>query len=94
MTNKGHWFNYKTNEHEFIVMPLDFTYYIPQLDATQEMYKAYLEQGVEPIEALRKVLHAWAGIEPALKAIITTESLKRALMRLEGKEPLPEREER
>ena len=92
MSDKGRWYNYKTGEYERIEMPSDFADYIPQLDATQEIYRAYLELGIKPIKALRKVLHAWAAIGPTPEALITTESLEQALAKLEGKEPLPEGE--
>ena len=88
--NKQRWFNYKTDQHELITMPSDFTDYIPQHDATQNMYKAHLGLGEKPIEAFRKVLYAWILICAMPEELITEEKLERALAILEGKKPLPE----
>ena len=57
----NNWFNYKTGEYETIETPSDFADYIPQQDAAQGMYKAYLGLGKEPIKAALKVLMACIG---------------------------------
>lgn len=55
MNSKMYWFNIKTGESEFIEMPSDFTDYLPQNIAAQNLYLLYQEMGDSPIEAAIKV---------------------------------------
>jgi len=59
--SRGYWFNYATQQHEYIETPTDFTNYIPQQPAAIGMYRCYIEMGMTPIEAARRVLTACVG---------------------------------
>ena len=59
--NRSYWYNYQTEQHEYIETPTDFTAYIPQILAAQELYSLYLEMGIEVREAAAKVLKACVG---------------------------------
>lgn len=56
---KTMWLNQRTGETDCLTeMPEDFRDYIPQHRAAQGLYEIYLEQGLAPVEAAKKVLTA------------------------------------
>lgn len=57
--NEGYWFNFVTNQHEYINTPADFSAYLPQIPAAQNLYGLHLKMDKTPIEAARLVLEAW-----------------------------------
>lgn len=62
MESKMYWFNFKTNEYEFISCPTDFSDYIPQESAAQALYRLHQKMGREPLEAAVKMLEAACGV--------------------------------
>jgi hypothetical protein len=57
------WFNYKTKEYDYRETPTDFSDYIPQEFAAQDLYRMYQEQGMQPIEAAMKIWAIAAGVD-------------------------------
>ena len=55
------WYNYRTEEHETIETPEDFSDYVPQIGGLG-MYNIYVMQGTAPIDAALKVLKIACGV--------------------------------
>jgi len=59
--NRGDWFNHATQQYEHIETPTDFTNYLRQDPAVQDLYRYYIRSGDTPAEAAFKVLIAFVG---------------------------------
>lgn len=63
MSERGYWYNFRSGEYELRESPDDYSAYLPQNDAAQNLYRLYQEMGDCPVEAARKVLVACTGGE-------------------------------
>jgi hypothetical protein len=57
------WYNYVTEQYEFIPTPSDFRVFIPQSVAAQGLYNCHLTLGKSPIQAAIEVLSICAGVD-------------------------------
>lgn len=58
------WYNFVKKEYEYIDTPSDFSPYIPQDIASQNLYNLYISyEGLSPIDSAIKVLELNCGIE-------------------------------
>ena len=62
-SNKNYWYNFVTDEYEYIETPKDFSNYVPQLGG-RGLYELYVNHmGMTPIDAATKVLKISVGKE-------------------------------
>jgi len=59
--NRAYWYNFVTQQHDYIETPTDFTNYISQDQSAQGLYRCYLQMGDAPIDAAIKVMKACVG---------------------------------
>lgn len=61
---RSYWFNFKTEEYEYIETPNDFHDYISQEPSAQSLYDLYIEHmGKSPLQAALEVLKISAGVK-------------------------------
>lgn len=56
-----YWYNYRVGKYEWREVPTDFSDYVPTLGVN--LYRLYVEDGLEPIMAAKKVLEIASGIK-------------------------------